>query len=720
MERASFLKRRSDFAQDGSQKSAKKNNGDTAGGKKMTFAEKMMAKMGHVQGQGLGKEGSGIVNPITVQLRPTKVGIGSVKEKTAQQIAEERRAAERRGEVYEDSEEEERQARKRRAKIKKDAGISSGPGTPGGSGRVKQKYAVQDLENSGVHVPQGLKEILDATGKETKLLTSTVGLMRSGEIPTNANTKIAERARRDLEAYAEGFNALKEEEFTIAAQETQIQRELDGLESDLRRRNEVIAACKTLEEQDQWDPIISKLEELCIDYPAEVQSSDVVVAAIHPLFRKEMLEWDPLQDALEPVAAYIRRVFPHLDADAQSLQVAQAQSGLLHAFAPTKVRKRQTSAYESLIYLHWLPKVRSAIVNDSEFTQHPFHLISLIETWQPIIPKFVYRNIIETVVKKLLAIVQQWNARKALKHKNAESLAEVLIPWLPLLPPDQSDPASASGLISDVKRKLRTLLDTADLDRGAKVSLEKFRPLVGAKLYDRMLINHLLPRLANVLKTEFEVNPAEQDLQPLKQVLAYTPRFKLEVMGELINAHFFPKFQSTLHLWLTSDGVDLTEVGAWFQWWREQLAQFDGVAIVEKQWNQALEMINTALDLGDRAKTDLPLPQVESDSPMPGTPQPSTEAPREAQSAQKQVEELTFKDIVEAFCTEEDLLMIPLREAHGATGLSLYRITASATGKGGVVVYMKGDVLYAQNKKDKGVWEPVGLEDALARRAEGK
>jgi tuftelin-interacting protein 11 len=719
MERGSFLKRRGDFAQDSSQKSAKKNNGDAPGGKKMSFAEKMMAKMGHVQGQGLGKEGSGIINPISVQLRPTGVGLGAVKEKTAQAKAEERRAAERRGEVYEDSEEEERQARKR-AKIKKDAGISSGTSTPGGSTRVKQKYAVQDLENSGVHVPQGLKEILDATGKETKLLTSTVGLMRSGDVPTNANTKIAERARRDLEAYAEGFNALNEEEFTIQAQETQIQRELDILQSDLLRRDEVITACKELEGEDQWDIVISKLETLCIEHPTEVQSSEVVVAAIHPLFRKEMSDWDPLQDVLEPVAAYIRRVVPHLNADSQSAQVAKAQSGLLHAFAPAKSRKKQTSAYESLIYLYWLPKVRSAIVNDSEFTQHPFHLTSLLETWQPIIPKFVYRNIIDTVVKKLSAIVQQWNARKALKHRNTESLADDLIPWLPLLPPDQADPTSASGLLSDAKRKFRALLDTADLDRGARVNLEKFRPLVGTRLYDRMLVNHLLPRLASVLKTEFEVNPAEQDLQPLKQVLAYTPRFKLEVMGELISAHFFPKFLSTLHLWLTSDGVDLSEVGAWYQWWREQLAQFNDLSVVSNKWDKALEMINAALDLGDRAKTDLPFPQAEPDPSMPGTPQPSTEMPKEAQSAQKPVEELTFKDIVEAFCAEEDLLMIPMREAHDATGLPLHRITASATGRGGVVVYMKGDVLYAQKKKEKSVWEPVGLEDGLVRRAEGK
>jgi tuftelin-interacting protein 11 len=84
------------------------------------------------------------------------------------------------------------------------------------------------------------------------------------------------------------------------------------------------------------------------------------------------------------------------------------------------------------------------------------------------------------------------------------------------------------------------------------------------------------------------------------------------------------------------------------------------------------------------------------------------------------VEEPTFKDVVEEFCAEENLLLIPLREAHDKTGLPLFRVTASATGRGGAVAYLKGDILWVQDKKDKSVWEPVGLDDKLIAKAEGK
>ena len=79
-----------------------------------------------------------------------------------------------------------------------------------------------------------------------------------------------------------------------------------------------------------------------------------------------------------------------------------------------------------------------------------------------------------------------------------------------------------------------------------------------------------------------------------------------------------------------------------------------------------------------------------------------------------------FKDVVEAWCADEDLTMVPLREAHPKTGLPLFRITASATGKGGVIVYLQGDVVWAQKRGERDVFEPVGLEEKLVLRAEGK
>jgi len=133
-------------------------------------------------------------------------------------------------------------------------------------------------------------------------------------------------------------------------------------------------------------------------------------------------------------------------------------------------------------------------------------------------------------------------------------------------------------------------------------------------------------------------------------------------------------------------------------------------------------MINQALDLGDRAKTELPPPIAGPVRPIqpavPTTHLAGNGAGATLLTAQHQ--EASFKDVVDDWCVEQGLIMVPLREAHPQTGLPLFRITASVNGKGGVLVYLKGDVLWVQNKKDKFVWEPVGLDSILLDRAEGR
>jgi tuftelin-interacting protein 11 len=122
----------------------------------------------------------------------------------------------------------------------------------------------------------------------------------------------------------------------------------------------------------------------------------------------------------------------------------------------------------------------------------------------------------------------------------------------------------------------------------------------------------------------------------------------------------------------------------------------------------------------DDPATELPAPNVTAQPvPTEDVPQPVPEAPAPPRKP-KVVEEIAFKDILESWCMEQGLIILPLREAHPQNGQPLFRITASATGKGGVVAFVQGDVVWVQNKKAKDIWEPMGLEDRLVERAEGK
>ena len=136
-------------------------------------------------------------------------------------------------------------------------------------------------------------------------------------------------------------------------------------------------------------------------------------------------------------------------------------------------------------------------------------------------------------------------------------------------------------------------------------------------------------------------------------------------------------------------------------------------------------MISEALNLQDQGLplSSLPPPPSGPAKPLtapstaPSSSLPTTPAPA---PPTQQDEPLSFKDLTESWCAENDLTLLPLREAHPGTGAPLFRISASATGKGGVVVYFRGDLVWCQKRKREEGFEPVGLGEGLLARAEGR
>jgi len=237
----------------------------------------------------------------------------------------------------------------------------------------------------------------------------------------------------------------------------------------------------------------------------------------------------------------------------------------------------------------------------------------------------------------------------------------------------------------------------------------------------------LLPALARYLNDHFTIDPADQDITPLEAVFKWSKFFKPEKFCRIFLDAFFPKWLNILYEWLTSD-PNYEEIAQWYAWWQSAFSTaLNEVPAMTAEWEKGLTMITQALDIGPNfVKTELSKPVAGPARPILSSSQtnkvPLADKKHRSQIQEAAKAEVSFKDLLEDLCEQESLLLIPMRQAHSINGLPLFRITASASGVGGIVLYIQGDVAYVQNKKDRSQWDFVDLfqPGVLAALAEAR
>ncbi|KAG6013709.1 hypothetical protein E4U43_007146 [Claviceps pusilla] len=557
------------------------------------FGARMMAKMGYVEGKGLGKEGQGRNLIIEANLRPQGIGLGAVKEKSEQERQEEKRQAELRGEKVVDSDEDEKKRRRAKKKALGGAG-GSGASTPR---RPKTKYlTAEELKASapGLHIPEAFTPILDMTGPGSRLLTSTSGLMTptSGVSDTPELVearKLVRRAQADLQAFSEEWRSLEERKAWMDLELKERERELEELRADFERlhtfSNMVTQELSTASGLEQVLACLQRAGEL---RTASAESGDLAVAAIHPFLKD--VEWKLLE---EP-----SKFTPELRALSETLMKSENEARTVNKWSQSdgnmdgiyRRHQKATTPYESMMYKIWLPKAVAAMRDWDPLEPGP--MLDVMECWNVLLPPFVRAQIMDHVVRKLEAAVSDWNPKK--KRQSHHLPHSWLFPWLQYLPPYHLDP-KGTGLVADVKRKFRQLIDAWEFERGTVPGLKQWQEILGSQ-WGPLIMSHVLPSMGRYLRNNFRVDPADQEpyLPVLTGVMKWNELIGGDaIMAEVLVQNVFPMWYEKLQEWLALAEADLQEVAEWYTWWRGVLLKdMAGIKGVKMELDKGLQIMN--------------------------------------------------------------------------------------------------------------------------------
>ncbi|KIR70204.1 tuftelin-interacting protein 11 [Cryptococcus deuterogattii CA1014] len=634
-----------------------------------SFGARLLAKQGWEAGKGLGIQEDGRAVPIEVGKVMRGQGI-----QRGIRTEDSKREARRQGVTFSDDEDEEAPRRRRHREKGPKVHKEKSEEDQGWKRQKKVKVKVQHktyeqlLAEAGdaVSAP-GIGLVLDARGGELKEVQSLSSLSLSTWTPSSDSTRLPE-LRHNLHLIVD---AAKQDVSGLVK---------EGKKVHERRRwalrEEEISRAKAEEASTKWRPF-------------DV-SSDVLLSSLKT--------WKKAYNLPETIDN--DTVVATLSLEDKNTTVDRVDAG----------GERVMTAWESLIWHQWVPKVRSAINNEWD-PSSPNDAVHLVESWEPILPLFVKDNILDQLVlPKVKAAIEQWNPKRNKRERHPKSLASIVFPWLPLL-------GERIDEIMDLsKRRIRHVMRNWVVKDGVLEELRRWRKDVySSNEWDKLIIQFVLPKLGLCLREDFTVNPRRQDMVPLQDwVLPWHTLIRQSMFSHLLEVEFFPKWLDVLYIWLIQPSYKANEVATWYQWWSERFPEeVRDTPGVKQGFESGLNLMQEAMDLGSDAATKLRKPKFEPRSTTKMLQSSTTPKLRKPEPPSTIATDITFRSIAEDYAAQHDLIFLPVGRSHNKTGKPLFKVCKNVEGRGGVTVYIGEHAVFAN--MDDGEFRAISLEDMVKK-----
>ena len=653
------------------------------------FGSKMLEKMGYKEGQGLGRDGSGIVEPIKVQGKKNRVCLDSTQPQHPEPMftenlpePESRQEKIRKSDRWKKTRNEAR-ASDRESRFKSVNEVMESVKHPRKlnkpkpqsflfSDRSEQKTKVINMTGPEYQEFDSLEEYVQKSGHRRREVDFLPELVQNLDLLVeNAENSIV-KLDRQMDYDSDMLVQLKHERTELEMKQSNSSQKLSHISKLLRTLEMIeqrsLSGIIDLEMCEQW------FRDLLADFPVEYTQMRVCLLArpiVFPLIQKEISAWDPIRSPSDEKVCALFETWREL------LEVEPVPSPGL-------------TVYEQLLLDVWLAKFASHLSDQS--LRQPLPLIQLLEAWRdhftPLILSQIERHHVLPALKREIA---DWDPTQ-----DVQPLHYWVQPWLSIIQ------HGLDAIYPDIRRKLSAaLMQWHPSDPSAYRVIKPWMGVFSQGEFAAFLATAILPKLSVALQ-HLVVDPSDQKLEPFSDTMRWRDLLTTSQLSDVLCHQFFPKWLCVLDSWLSAT-PDFHEVSRWYLGWKEKFdTELLSYPPVQQNFLRALDMMNSAAQWNPNHSLRDDISRFtlqERQSSFPHSIPPQTRTLPTHTTAP----ELSFREMLQKYAQRDDTIYIPLNK-QGPKGNYLYKF-------GLRTIFIEKNVIFAA--KDNS-WLPISIDDLLA------
>lgn len=240
------------------------------------------------------------------------------------------------------------------------------------------------------------------------------------------------------------------------------------------------------------------------------------------------------------------------------------------------------------------------------------------------------------------------------------------------------------------------------------------------KEWMNLLLKYIVPKLAAALREDFEVDPAQQDMDPFNWVMEWHTTIKKSIFSRILETEFFPKWLEILYQWLIQPKASFDEIADWYVFWKGQFPEdVQQMVGVQKGFMLGQQLMNDAVSLGPKARESRLIRPDYTLLTAEDLASPTKKATGDKkQPPRKGTVEITFKMLVEERAANHNLLFMPTGRTHEKSRMPVYRVSSGVDGKGGIDVVIMDDAVWLV--ESDGNHFAISLDDMILRATKKK